>query len=203
MFRGVRPALLASAAVSGPFPGPRAKMRRDGEKLQASDSIIPPPRFLSSKFFVPEEKSRPPGASAPSVRPCSRASCGHPAVPAGEPHAADGHGGAYRRPILINMLCPGPRRPSRDGRMAAVAWRLWTTKGFAPILPAVKHRPGRRPAKKESPAASRAWTRYPRMIPVYARIPPLVQVLFRVCFFFQHVRQHPAADLLRLHAAGL
>lgn len=202
MFRGVRPALLASAAVSGPFPGPRAKMHRDGEKLQASDSIIPPSLFLSSKFFVPEEKSRPPGASAPPVRPCSRASCG-----AGRPgRRAARRGRTWRRvpaPHPYKYAVPGataslPGRPDGRRRMETL-----DNEGFCAYIVCREIPPRQEAREKESPAASRAWTRYPRMIPVYARIPPLVQVLFRVCFFFQHVRQHPAADLLRLHAAGL
>lgn len=40
-------------------------------------------------------------------------------------------------------------------------------------------------------------------MPPHARIFALVQVFFRICLFFQHVRQHPATDFLHLHAAGL
>ena len=43
----------------------------------------------------------------------------------------------------------------------------------------------------------------PPDMPPHARIFALVQVFFRICLFFQHVRQHPATDFLHLHAAGL
>lgn len=147
MFRGVRPALLASAAVSGPFPGPRAKMHRDGEKLQASDSIIPPSLFLSSKFFVLEEKSRPPGASAPSVRPCSRASCG-----AGRPgRRAARRGRTWRRvpaPHPYKYAVPGataslPGRPDGRRRMETL-----DNEGFCAYI-ACRETPPRQEAREK------------------------------------------------------
>lgn len=90
-------------------------------------------------------------------------------------------------------------------------WRwfaIWTIRGFLRIVRPANRRPGASlPDLPWSPRCQQA--SFPKGAALTPDMPPhagifaLVQVFFRICLFFQHVRQYPATDLFHLHAAGL
>lgn len=90
-------------------------------------------------------------------------------------------------------------------------WRLfsiWTSRGFVRIVRPANRRPGTTlPVFPWSPRCKTGvlpqGAALPPDMPPHAGIFALVQVFFRICLFFQHVRQYPATDLFHLHAAGL
>lgn len=164
MFRGVRPALLASAAVSGPFPGPRAKMHRDGEKLQASDSIIPPGRRAARRG-----------------RTWRR-------VPAPHPYK-------YAVPGATASL---PGRPDGRRRMETL-----DNEGFCAYIACRETPPRQEAREKRVPGGLPRMGALPKDDPRICKNSSARAGTFSGMLFFQHVRQHPATDLLRLHAAGL